>query len=182
MKKFILVLVGVLSSNYSWAKLSSTSIEKQASNIKAVIATCKFDKKVLNDVKSKSVGSTITSGIATAASGTGAALSTVAAIKAGKMIKEGFDGEQKKDVSVSTGNSAAEGASDTKKIKDNKISEDNVKTLKNLRVGSTIASGIATGANLASVALNGSSVKELAELMDVIENCNTALNLVEISE
>ena len=43
MKKFVLVLAGVLSSGAVEAKLSSDKIEKQADNIKAVISACKFD-------------------------------------------------------------------------------------------------------------------------------------------
>lgn len=148
MKKFVLVLAGVLSSGAVEAKLSSDKIEKQADNIKAVISACKFDKNVLNEVKSKSVGSAITSGVATVASGGAAALSVTAAIKS-------------KDVG---------------------FSKDNNQKVKNFRLGSTIASGVATGANLASVALSGSSVKQLAELMDRVSDCQSALNTVSISE
>ena len=152
MKKFVLVLAGVLSSGAVEAKLSSDKIEKQADNLKAVISACKFDKNVLNEVKSKSVGSAITSGVATVASGGAAALSVTAAIKS-----KGVD------------------------VKNDKAKDNNQK-VKNFRLGSTIASGVATGANLASVALSGSSVKQLAELMDRVSDCQSALNTVSISE
>ena len=165
MKKFVLVLAGVLSSSVVEAKLSSNKLEKQDNNIKAVISACKFNKNVLNDIKSKAIGSSVTSGIASAASAGATALSFGAVIKSGKMIDQNInpDAVSKKD------------------DRNDLISKDNVKTLKNLRLGSTIASGVATGANLASVALNGTSAKQLAELMDNVSNCKSALDAVSLS-
>lgn len=169
MKKLILVLLAFVSTGAE-AKLSSTKIKKQAENIEAVISTCVFDKSVLNEVKSKSIGTSVTSGVATVASGVGATTSTMAALKAGKIIKAN---ENNKNIAIGE---EADAKSETN------INKDNNAKLKNLRLASTIASGVATGANLVSVALSASSTKELAELMDKAEDCNNALSNVSISE
>ena len=166
MKKLILVLLAFVSTGAE-AKLSSTKIKKQAENIEAVISTCVFDKSVLNEVKSKSIGTSVTSGVATVASGVGATTSTMAALKAGKIIKAN---EEKDNIAIGSDN------------EENTINEKNNAKLKNLRLASTIASGVATGANLVSVALSASSTKELAELMDKAEDCNNALSNISISE
>ena len=166
MKKLILVLLALVSTGAE-AKLSSTKIKKQSENIEAVLKNCVFDKSSLNDIKSKSVGTAITSGVATVVSGVGATTSTMAALKAGKIINNSGD-----NIAISSGDDK-----DT-----NTINEKNNAKLKNLRLASTIASGVATGANLASVALSASSTTSLASLMDKAEDCNSALSAVEISE
>ena len=176
MKKFILVLIGILSSGAVNAKLSSDSIKTQASNIEAVLTLCKFNKNVLNKVKSDSVGSAVSSGIATVASGASVGLSVGAGIKSGKMIRESE--EVKKSAKSGEINPNIDLGNEGK---NDKISAKNVHTLKGLRLGSTIAAGVATGANLASVALSAGSVKELAELMDSVDACQSALNSVSIS-
>ena len=188
MKKLGLILLACVSvmPSVAMAKLSSDKVQRQALNIEAVISACVFDKNALNDIKSKSVGSSISSGVALAASGTGATLSTMAALKAGKMINGQFDDKpEKKD--VSNGNTGGSGSAQTSaESKDNTIDakkwkEEN-KKLKTLRLGSTIASGVATGANLATVALSATSVTKIASLMDSVSDCENALSMVEISQ
>jgi hypothetical protein len=153
MKKIILVLLAFISTGAE-AKLSSEKIEKQAENINTVLSVCAFDRSSLDDIKGKAIGSAITSGVATGASAAGAVTSFVALGKTkGLKVEEGVD-ESKK------ANSQA----------------------KNLRLISTISSGVATGANLATVVLSATSATKLAELMDKATDCNNALGMIEISE
>lgn len=153
MKKIILVLLAFISTGAE-AKLSSEKIEKQAENINTVLSVCAFDRSSLDDIKGKAIGSTITSGVAVVASGAGVATSVMALGKTkGLEVEKGVD-ESKK------ANSQA----------------------KNLRLISTISSGVATGANLATVVLSATSATKLAELMDKATYCNNALGVIEISE
>ena len=152
MKKIILVLLAFISTGVE-AKLSSEKIEKQAENINTVLSVCAFDRSSLDDIKGKAIGSTITSGVAVVASGAGVATSVMALGKTKNLNVEDVD-ESKK------ANSQA----------------------KNLRLISTISSGVATGANLATVVLSATSATKLAELMDKATYCNNALGVIEISE
>ena len=153
MKKIILVLLAFISTGAE-AKLSSEKIEKQAENINTVLSVCAVDRSSLDDIKGKAIGSTITSGVAVGASGAGAVTSFVALGKTKELnVEKGVD-ESKK------ANSQA----------------------KNLRLISTISSGVATGANLATVVLSATSATKLAELMDKATYCNNALSVIEISE
>lgn len=153
MKKIILVLLAFISTGAE-AKLSSEKIEKQAENINTVLSVCAFDRSSLDDIKGKAIGSTITSGVAVVASGAGVATSVMALGKTKELnVEKGVD-ESKK------ANSQA----------------------KNLRLISTISSGVATGANLATVVLSATSATKLAELMDRATDCNNALGMIEISE
>ena len=77
---FICMLILGLDAN---AKLSSNKIEKQKDKIQNIIDVCKFDDSVLKEIKGKTIGSTVTSSIATAASGVSTAAS-VGALVIGK--------------------------------------------------------------------------------------------------
>ena len=72
MKKFVLFLVAVLSSSVAEAKLSSNKIEKERDNIQAILDVCKFDRSTLDELKAKTIGSEVASGVATLASAGGA--------------------------------------------------------------------------------------------------------------
>ena len=152
MKKIILVLLAFISTGAE-AKLSSEKIEKQAENINTVLSVCAFDRSSLDDIKGKAIGSTITSGVAGVASGAGAVTSFMALGKTKDLNVEDVD----------------------------KAESDNSQA-KNLRLISTISSGVATGANLATVVLSATSATKLAELMDKATDCNNALGVIEISE
>ena len=154
-KKIILVLLAFISTGAE-AKLSSEKIEKQAENINTVLSVCAFDRSSLDDIKGKAIGSTITSGVAVVASGAGVATSVMALGKTKDLkVEEDVDIDKSKKA-----NSQA----------------------KNLRLISTISSGVATGANLATVVLSATSATKLAELMDKATDCNNALGMIEISE
>lgn len=154
MKKIILVLLAFISTGAE-AKLSSEKIEKQAENINTVLSVCAFDRSSLDDIKGKAIGSTITSGVAVVASGAGVATSVMALGKTKDLKVE--------DVNIDESKKANSQA-------------------KNLRLISTISSGVATGANLATVVLSATSATKLAELMDKATDCNNALGVIEISE
>lgn len=77
---FICMLILGLDAN---AKLSSNKIEKQKDKIQNIIDVCQFDDSVLKEIKGKTIGSTVTSSIATAASGVSTAAS-VGALVIGK--------------------------------------------------------------------------------------------------
>ena len=53
--------------------------------------------------------------------------------------------------------------------------------LRTARVLSAAASGVATGANVVTVILSGTSAKKLNDIMSASEKCNDALKKVEIS-
>ena len=152
MKKIILVLLAFISTGAE-AKLSSEKIEKQAENINTVLSVCAFDRSSLDDIKGKALGSAITSGVAGVASGAGAVTSGMALGKTKDIKVENVD-------KAKSANSQA----------------------KNWRLISTISSGVATGANLATVVLSATSATKLAELMDKATDCNNALGVIEISE
>ena len=157
MKKIILVLLAFISTGAE-AKLSSEKIEKQAENINTVLSVCAFDRSSLDDIKGKAIGSTITSGVAGVASGAGAMTSFWALGKT-------------KDIANNKGK--------TTDVDESKKANSQAK---NLRLISTISSGVATGANLATVVLSATSATKLAELMDKATDCNNALGMIEISE
>ncbi|MBP3615865.1 MAG: hypothetical protein J6J27_03045 [Alphaproteobacteria bacterium] len=172
MKKIILVLLAFISTGAE-AKLSSEKIEKQAENINTVLSVCAFDRSSLDDIKGKAIGSTITSGVATGASAAGAVTSFVALGKT-------------KDIANNKGKTTdvdktKDDNSQAKALATNKDKDVNSQ-VKNLRLISTISSGVATGANLATVVLSATSATKLAELMDKATYCNNALGMIEISE
>ena len=145
MKKFVLFLIAVLFSDVAEAKLSSNKIEKERENIQAVLDTCKFDKGVLEELKGKVAGSTVSSSVATVASAGGAVASGVVAIK---------------------------------QTKDDGVDKNKLRTA---RVLSTAASGVATGANVVTIAFSETSQKKLRDLIGASEKCSDALKKIEIS-
>lgn len=172
MKKIILVLLAFISTGAE-AKLSSEKIEKQAENINTVLSVCVFDRSSLDDIKGKAIGSTITSGVAVVASGAGVATSFWALGKTKDIANN--KGKTTDVDKVESDNSQPKDFA-TKKYKDANSQA------KNLRLISTISSGVATGANLATVVLSATSATKLAELMDKATDCNNALGVIEISE
>ncbi len=215
MRKFyvILLVLSLVAPVGAKAKLSSDKIKNQAGNIEAILSLCVFDKNALNDIKSKSVGSSISSGVALAASGVGTVASFKAAKLSGKMIETNFDksntestkggddksgaeatqtdtestkggeGESSAEATQTEGENKTEQKNDKKSkgIDSQSFEEDN-KKLKNYRLGSTIASGVATGANLATVALSATSVTKVASLMDSVDDCQRALSYITLTE
>lgn len=67
-------------------------------------------------------------------------------------------------------------------VKQEKKDKENVKNqLRTARVLSTAASGVATGANVVTVVLSGTSAKKLNDIMSASEKCSDALKKIEIS-
>lgn len=193
MKQVVKVLLCLAVSVYSFdamAKLSSNSVKNQMANIEDALSKCNFSSNVLNEIKSKTVGGAVSSGVATIGSGVATTTSIIAAVKSSKHVNGTNYSENEKKSKDDKGKGKAE---DKKKIDgerkyDTSTEEyrDSVKqlnsSLKNLRVASAIASGVATGANLVTVTLSGTSVSQLGKLMDDADDCEGALNSITISE
>lgn len=203
MKQVSKILLCLAVSVYSFdtmAKLSSNSVKNQVANIEDALSKCNFSANVLNEIKSKTVGGAVSSGVATIGSGVATTTSIIAAVKSSKHVngtdysapkpKKGKDtGETGTTQGKEQSNSQIPGDDGTKLKKYDTSTEeyrDSVKqlnsSLKNLRVASAIASGVATGANLVTVTLSGTSVSQLGKLMDDADDCEGALNSITISE
>lgn len=203
MKQVSKILLCLAVSVYSFdtmAKLSSNSVKNQVANIEDALSKCNFSANVLNEIKSKTVGGAVSSGVATIGSGVATTTSIIAAVKSSNHIngKDYSTTKSKKDKSTGeTGTTQGgtqpqvqtPGDNGTKLKKYDTSTEENrnsVKqinsSLKNLRVASAIASGVATGANLVTVTLSGTSVSQLGKLMDDADDCEGALNSITISE
>lgn len=201
MKQVSKILLCLAVSVYSFdtmAKLSSNSVKNQVANIEDALSKCNFSANVLNEIKSKTVGGAVSSGVATIGSGVATTTSIIAAVKSSNHIngtdysakkskddkKKGKQGNEAQNENPESG----ETQDSTVKKYDTSTEEyrDSVKqlnsSLKNLRVASAIASGVATGANLVTVTLSGTSVLQLGKLMDDADDCEGALNSITISE
>lgn len=218
MKQVSKILLCLAVSVYSFdtmAKLSSNSVKNQVANIEDALSKCNFSANVLNEIKSKTVGGAVSSGVATIGSGVATTTSIIAAVKSSKYEYHQSTNENNSaeptnatnttngTTSTNTTNTQNEGGNQSgggnqngkKDNTTNNISRydtstedrrDGVKklnsSLKNLRVASAIASGVATGANLVTVTLSGTSVSQLGKLMDDADDCEGALNSITISE
>lgn len=209
MKQVSKILLCLAVSVYSFdtmAKLSSNSVKNQVANIEDALSKCNFSANVLNEIKSKTVGGAVSSGVATIGSGVATTTSIIAAVKSSKYeyhqptnennSAEPTNATNKTNTQNEGGNQSGGGNQSEKKDNTtNNISRydtstedrrDGVKklnsSLKNLRVASAIASGVATGANLVTVTLSGTSVSQLGKLMDDADDCEGALNSITISE
>lgn len=209
MKQVSKILLCLAVSVYSFdtmAKLSSNSVKNQVANIEDALSKCNFSANVLNEIKSKTVGGAVSSGVATIGSGVATTTSIIAAVKSSKYeyhqptnennSAEPTNATNKTNTQNEGGNQSGGGNQNGKKDNTtNNISRydtstedrrDGVKklnsSLKNLRVASAIASGVATGANLVTVTLSGTSVSQLGKLMDDADDCEGALNSITISE
>lgn len=196
--KILLCLVVSVYSFDTMAKLSSNSVKNQVANIEDALSKCNFSANVLNEIRSKTVGGAVSSGVATIGSGVATTTSIIAAVKSSNHIngkdysttkskKDKKKGKQENEVQKENPESEKIQDSTAKKY-DTSTEEyrDSVKqlnsSLKNLRVASAIASGVATGANLVTVTLSGTSVSQLGKLMDDADDCEGALNSITISE
>lgn len=209
MKQVSKILLCLAVSVYSFdtmAKLSSNSVKNQVANIEDALSKCNFSANVLNEIKSKTVGGAVSSGVATIGSGVATTTSIIAAVKSSKYeyhqptnennSAEPTNATNKTNTQNEGENQSGGGNQSGKKDNTtNNISRydtstedrrDGVKklnsSLKNLRVASAIASGVATGANLVTVTLSGTSVSQLGKLMDDADDCEGALNSITISE
>lgn len=201
MKQVSKILLCLAVSVYSFdtmAKLSSNSVKNQVANIEDALSKCNFSANVLNEIKSKTVGGAVSSGVATIGSGVATTTSIIAAVKSSNHIngkdysttKSKDDKKKgKKENEVQNENPESGKTQDSTGKKYDTSTEknrDSVKqhnsSLKNLRVASAIASGVATGANLVTVTLSGTSVSQLGKLMDDADDCEGALNSITISE
>ena len=207
MKQVSKILLCLAVSVYSFdtmAKLSSNSVKNQVANIEDALSKCNFSANVLNEIKSKTVGGAVSSGVATIGSGVATTTSIIAAVKSSKYEYHPTNGDNSAGTtSTDTTNTQNEGGNQSgggkkNEKKDNTTNDisrydtstedrrDGVKklnsSLKNLRVASAIASGVATGANLVTVTLSGTSVSQLGKLMDDADDCEGALNSITISE
>ena len=204
--KILLCLAGSVYSFDTMAKLSSNSVKNQVANIEDALSKCNFSANVLNEIKSKTVGGAVSSGVATIGSGVATTTSIIAAVKSSKYEYKPTNGDSSAGTtSTNTTNTQNEGGNQSGDGKKNKTDDkskrkksgtvydtstedrrDDVKklnsSLKNLRVASAIASGVATGANLVTVTLSGTSVSQLGKLMDDADDCEGALNSITISE
>ena len=191
MKQISKVLLCLAVSVYSFdtmAKLSSNSVKNQVANIEDALSKCNFSANVLNEIKSKTVGGAVSSGVATIGSGVATTTSIIAAVKSSKHVN-GTDYSAKKSKddkgktsSENTTKQDGEKTYDTSTEKNRDRVKQLNSSLKNLRVASAIASGVATGANLVTVTLSGTSVSQLGKLMDDADDCEGALNSITISE
>lgn len=216
MKQVSKILLCLAVSVYSFdtmAKLSSNSVKNQVANIEDALSKCNFSANVLNEIKSKTVGGAVSSGVATIGSGVATTTSIIAAVKSSKYEYESTNRDNSAGTTNTTntttteneGENQNEGGNQSGDGKKNKTDDkskrkksgtvydtstedrrDDVKqinsSLKNLRVASAIASGVATGANLVTVTLSGTSVSQLGKLMDDADDCEGALNSITISE
>lgn len=209
MKQVSKILLCLAVSVYSFdtmAKLSSNSVKNQVANIEDALSKCNFSANVLNEIKSKTVGGAVSSGVATIGSGVATTTSIIAAVKSSKYeyhqpTNENNSAEPTNATNKTNtqnegenqsgdGNQSGENGNATNNISRYDTStedrRDGVKklnsSLKNLRVASAIASGVATGANLVTVTLSGTSVSQLGKLMDDADDCEGALNSITISE
>ena len=209
MKQVSKILLCLAVSVYSFdtmAKLSSNSVKNQVANIEDALSKCNFSANVLNEIKSKTVGGAVSSGVATIGSGVATTTSIIAAVKSSKYeyhqptnennSAEPTNATNKTNTQNEGGNQSGGGkkngengdATNNTSRYDTSTEDrrDGVKklnsSLKNLRVASAIASGVATGANLVTVTLSGTSVSQLGKLMDDADDCEGALNSITISE
>lgn len=209
MKQVSKILLCLAVSVYSFdtmAKLSSNSVKNQVANIEDALSKCNFSANVLNEIKSKTVGGAVSSGVATIGSGVATTTSIIAAVKSSKYeyhqptnennSAEPTSATNKTNTQNEGGNQSGGGkkngengnATNNTSRYDTSTEDrrDGVKklnsSLKNLRVASAIASGVATGANLVTVTLSGTSVSQLGKLMDDADDCEGALNSITISE
>lgn len=191
MKQVSKVLLCLAVSVYSFdtmAKLSSNSVKNQMANIEDALSKCNFSSNVLNEIKSKTVGGAVSSGVATLGSGVATTTSIIAAVKSSKHVN-GTDysatkpkDDKGKTPPETTTKKEVEKTYDTSTEKNRDSVKQLNSSLKNLRVASAIASGVATGANLVTVTLSGTSVSQLGKLMDDADDCEGALNSITISE
>ena len=87
MKQVSKILLCLAVSVYSFdtmAKLSSNSVKNQVANIEDALSKCNFSANVLNEIKSKTVGGAVSSGVATIGSGVATTTSIIAAVKSSK--------------------------------------------------------------------------------------------------
>ena len=209
MKQVSKILLCLAVSVYSFdtmAKLSSNSVKNQVANIEDALSKCNFSANVLNEIKSKTVGGAVSSGVATIGSGVATTTSIIAAVKSSKYEYQPTNGDNSAGTTNTTnttttenegenqngggkkngGNGNATNNTSRKYDTSTENQRDDVKklnsSLKNLRVASAIASGVATGANLVTVTLSGTSVSQLGKLMDDADDCEGALNSITISE
>ena len=191
MKQVSKILLCLAVSVYSFdtmAKLSSNSVKNQVANIEDALSKCNFSANVLNEIKSKTVGGAVSSGVATIGSGVATTTSIIAAVKSSNHIngkdysaKKTKDDKGKTQPEIPT-KKEGEKTYDTSTEKNRDSVKQLNSSLKNLRVASAIASGVATGANLVTVTLSGTSVSQLGKLMDDADDCEGALNSITISE
>lgn len=191
MKQVSKILLCLAVSVYSFdtmAKLSSNSVKNQMANIEDALSKCNFSSNVLNEIKSKTVGGAVSSGVATIGSGVATTTSIIAAVKSSNHIngtdysaKKSKDDKGKTQPEIPT-KKEGEKTYDTSTEKNRDSVKQLNSSLKNLRVASAIASGVATGANLVTVTLSGTSVSQLGKLMNDADDCEGALDSITISE
>ncbi len=175
-KLYNIVSFGVVAvfafTDIAMAKMSSNAIRDQKQNIEDAIAKCNFSDEVLMEIKNHAVGSTVASSIATAGSLTATITSGIAAAKNSKNAYLGKD--------LSSGSNSTPKYKDTISREERIASEKTIKEQKSLRWASTIASGIATGANLVSMTLSAGSSKKLKDLIKDADECSTLLENITI--
>ena len=192
MKKILVLVLSLLSIDAfaSKKKFSSNVIEDQRSNIESVIDKCKFAKKdILSTVKAKVIGGGIVANSVGAVANTvGAIASFQAANKSKNLIDAGGNKgsavENNKltqahgqlDESDKQTQNGVFSLSDANK---NATKEDLNNQLYRMRMTSTIASGIATGAEGTAAVLTGTSVADLVEFVESVERCKAALDELE---
>ena len=161
---FICMLILGVDAN---AKLSSNKIEKQKDKIQNVIDICQFDSSVLEEIKAKSIGSTITSSIATIGSGVSTAASVGALVIDKKVVEAAEKAAEKKEIQDAAADDDAKKYLITDKDKNAK--------LKTHRIAAAIGSGVATGANFITIGLSGPSLKNIKEQLEISEDCQEAI-------
>ena len=174
------VLLGIVVSmsvlvQGAWAKVSDgEELFRQVDNIDTAIKTCEFKAAPLEEIKNKALGTSVISGVATVAS-------TVGVVASAKAIVNG-----KKDLSKYNEHNVEEGEADksgydTSKTKFREAVDGKVKAQRTNRIVSTVANGIATGANTASFVMSLTSWNDLGKLMDGADDCVRALDNMNLT-
>lgn len=161
MMRIAVAVAVVFGANGAMAKVSDDNrLFRQVDNINAAFKLCELSTGPLDEIRAKAIATGVTSGVATVASG----VATVSSIMAAK------DSSGTKTNNWDTSTTTARG----------KVGEAN-KSLRGKRMASTVASGIATGANAVSLVISGTSWSNLKKLMSDADDCSRALNNISLS-
>ena len=163
-------VVAVLGAGDVMAKVSDDNrLFRQVDNINTAFKLCDLSTGPLDEIRSKAVATGVTGGVATVASTVATVSSAIAASKSGASSKSGKGKDATKSSNWNT--NTQENRENVENLNDN---------LHGKRMVSTVASGIATGANAVSLGMSGTSWSNLKKLMSGADDCVRALDNISL--
>ena len=180
----VMTVALVVVSTNAMAKVSDDDkLFRQVEKIDTAIKTCVFEPAPLEEIKNKSIATSVTSGVAGAANVTSVVASATAISNDKKLrtLKDKSGGESaiyatnkevKKVAAVETNTDNQSGLQYSGSI---------TQKAKNARMVSAVAAGVATGASAASFVMSLTSWNKLGELMNSADDCVRALDDINLN-